>query len=162
VTADAIREGVDADIERCVALAVLAAPERSSSEWRESLGRDVDSLEHLLVVGETAGAIVGYGRARLFEPAPDSPADTAPCGYYLTGVFVVPGERGAGLGTALTRARLDWIGELANEAWYFANARNTASIELHRRLGFEEISRRFSFPGLTFDGGEGILFRARL
>ncbi len=42
------------------------------------------------------------------------------------------------------------------------NARNTASIELHERFGFEEITRRFSFPGLTFKGGEGILFRLRL
>jgi ribosomal protein S18 acetylase RimI-like enzyme len=105
---------------------------------------------------------VGYGRARLFEPAPDAPADTVPPGYYLTGLFVLPEQRGRGIGTALTRVRLDWIGERAADAWFFANARNTASIELHRRLGFEEVSRRFSFPGLTFEGGEGILFRLRL
>jgi L-amino acid N-acyltransferase YncA len=55
--------------------------------------------------------------------------------------------------------RLDWIRRRAAEAWFFANARNTASIALHRELGFEEVSRRFSFPGLTFDGGDGILFR---
>ena len=124
--------------------------------------RDVESLEHLLVVAETGGAIVGYGRARLFEPAPDAPADTVPRGYYLSGVFVVPEARGCGIGTALTQARLDWIGRRAAHAWFFANAHNTASIELHRPFGFEEISRRFSFPGLVFEGGEGILFSARL
>ena len=51
---------------------------------------------------------------------------------------------------------------LATREHAAANARNTASIELHERFGFEEITRRFSFPGLTFKGGEGILFRLRL
>jgi ribosomal protein S18 acetylase RimI-like enzyme len=157
----AIREG-GGDIEGCVALAVLAAPERNSSEWRDSLERDLVSPEHLLVVAEARGAIVGYGRARSFQPGPDAPADTGPLGYYLTGVFVAPDRRHGGIGTALTRARLDWIGQRADTAWFFANARNAASIELHGRFGFEEVRRRFSFAGLTFDGGEGILFRARL
>ena len=105
---------------------------------------------------------MGYGRARVFEPAPDAPADSAPGGYYLTGVFVLPEERARGIGAALTQARLDWIGDRATEAWYFANARNTPSVDLHRRWGFEEVTRRFSFPGVTIDGGEGILFRLSL
>jgi ribosomal protein S18 acetylase RimI-like enzyme len=158
----AIREGKDADIEPCVALALLAAPERSASEWRESLARDIENPEHHLVVAEGRGALIGYGRVRLFEPKAEAPADTAPRGYYLTGVFVVPDQRRTGIGAALTQARIDWISELAADAWFFANALNTASIELHRRFGFEEITRRFFFPGLTFDGGEGILFQLRL
>ena len=85
-------------------------------------------------MAESEGVIVGYSRARLLEPASDAPPDTVP----------------------------DWIGERAAEAWYFANARSEASIALHRRFGFEEVSRRFSFPGLTFEGGEGILFRILL
>jgi ribosomal protein S18 acetylase RimI-like enzyme len=157
-----IREAAAADLECCAALAYVATPERSSSAWNDSLRLDVESPERLLVVAEWEGTIVGYGRARLFEPAPDAPADTAPRGYYLTGVFVVSDRRGGGIGTALTRGRLDWIRERAADAWYFANARNAVSIELHRRLGFEEVTRRFSFPGLTFEGGEGILFRLRL
>jgi hypothetical protein len=40
------------------------------------------------------------------------------------------------------------------------STRAMASVELHRRLGFEEVTRDFSFPGLTFEGGKGILFRA--
>jgi ribosomal protein S18 acetylase RimI-like enzyme len=157
-----IREGAEADLEDCASLALRAEPARGNVEWRESFRGDLESPARLLVVAESGGAVVGYGRARLFEPAPDAPADTVPAGYYLSGLFVLPEQRACGIATALTRARLDWIGERAAEAWYFANARNTISIELHRKLGFEEISRRFSFPGLTFDGGEGILFRRSL
>jgi ribosomal protein S18 acetylase RimI-like enzyme len=153
---------VEADVERCLPLARLAAPERSIGDWRASLLRDVETPEHILVVAEIDDEIVGYGRARAFEPASDAPADTVPPGYYLTGVFVAPHRRGLGTGTALTQARLDWIADRAGEVWFFANARNTASIELHRPFGFEEAGRPFSFPGLTFEGGEGILFRLRL
>jgi len=31
-----------------------------------------------------------------------------------------------------------------------------------RPLGFREVTREFSFPGLSFDGSQGILFRASL
>lgn len=154
-----IRDGREADLEGCVALARLAAPERSSADWRDALARDLAQSERHLVVAESPNGVIGYGRARLFEPASNAPADTAPPGYYLTGVFVVPGERGSGIGSALTQARIDWIRERAADAWFFANARNAASIELHGRLGFEEVTRHFSFPSLTFEGGEGILFR---
>jgi ribosomal protein S18 acetylase RimI-like enzyme len=129
--------------------------------WRTVLRREVEDPEHRLVVAEIGDAIVAYGRAGLFEPAPEAPADTAPRGYYLTGIFVHPDQRRGGIGAALTQARLEWIGERADDAWFFANARNVASLELHRRFGFEEVTRRFSFPGATFDGGEGILFRVR-
>lgn len=156
-----IREGQHSDIEECVALALVAAPERSASDWRDSLARDIEAPDHFLVVAERSGAVVGYGRARLFEPEPQAPDDSAPRGYYLTGVFVAPNERRAGIGAALTQARLDWISDRAADAWFFANAHNTPSIALHAGFGFEEITRHFSFPRLTFDGGEGILFRRR-
>jgi RimJ/RimL family protein N-acetyltransferase len=90
--------------------------------------------------------IIGYARARLFEPEAQVPDDIAPPGYYLMGVFVVPNERRTGIGAALTQARLDWIANRAPTAWFFVNARNAASIALHERLGFEEVTRRFSFP----------------
>jgi GNAT superfamily N-acetyltransferase len=101
--------------------------------------------------------VVGYGRASLLEGL-----DRAPEGYYLAGVFVRPDARRASIGGALTEARLRWIAERANEAWSFANARNVASLALHRRFGFEEVTRDFAVPGVTFGGGEGILFRLRL
>ena len=156
-----IRDGREADLEQCVALALIAAPERTASDLSDSLTGDITHPQHHLVVAESGVAIAGYGRARLFEPEPEAPADTAPYGYYLTGVFVAPNERRAGIGASLTQARLDWISDRAPDAWFFANARNTRSITLHERFGFVEVSRRFSFPGLTFAGGEGILFRLR-
>ena len=159
-----VHGGRDADLDECVNLAFLAPPERSPTEWRAALSADLANDEHHLVVAESGGEIVGYGRVRLWEPErePEAPAGTAPSGYYLSGVFVRADLRRRGVAAALTQARLEWIGERADEAWFFANARNAASIELHGRFGFEEFTRRFSFPGVTFEGGEGILFRLSL
>jgi ribosomal protein S18 acetylase RimI-like enzyme len=150
------------DLEACIALACAAAPERDAAEWHAALMLDIADPERHLVVAEAGTAIIGYGRARLFEPTSDASADTAPRGYYLAGVFVDPGHRRRGVGQALTEQRLDWIGKRAADAWFFANAQNATSIRLHQKLGFREVTRHFAFPGLTFDNGEGILFRVRL
>jgi 8-oxo-dGTP pyrophosphatase MutT (NUDIX family) len=64
-------------------------------------------------------------------------------------------------------AEIERIGGVAlsrrtNEVWYFANAQNNSSLDLHATLGFVEVPRDFWFPDLTFDGGEGVLSRASL
>jgi ribosomal protein S18 acetylase RimI-like enzyme len=157
-----VRTAAPDDIEATVRLGRQAARELGEDEWRKVLEEDQRHPARLLLVADVAGDVVGYGRVRLFEHPPAAPADIAPEGYYLTGVFVHADHRRTGIGRALTEARLAWIAERADEAWFFANALNVASIELHRRLGFEEVTRNFSFPRLVFDGGDGILFRLRL
>jgi ribosomal protein S18 acetylase RimI-like enzyme len=166
MTKPLVRAAEPSDIEACVELALDATADANVAPtadfWREAFARDIDDSERKFVVAVSSAEIVGYARAHLFDPEPDAPSDTAPSGYYLIGLFVRLDGRRTGLGAALTDVRLRWISERADEAWFFANARNTASIELHRRFGFEEFTRAFSFPGLTFPGGEGILFRVRL
>ena len=105
----------------------------------------------LLLAAEMDGAAVGFGKCRYFERADDAPPDTGPEGWYLAGVVVGERYRRRGIGRRLTAARLQWIAARADVAYYFANARNAASIALHREFGFEEISRRFRLPGATFD-----------
>ena len=116
----------------------------------------------LLVVAEAGGEIVGFGRAGAWDPPDDAPLDAAPPGWYLLGLLVRDAWRRRGVGSALTRRRLDWIGGRTDRAYYFANARNDASIELHRRLGFVERTRDFWFPNTSFGGGGGVLFEAHL
>ena len=132
------------------------------SIWRTSLLEDLESPDRLLVVAECADEVIGYGRVLRFVPQPDAPTDIAPAGYYLMGLVVHADHRRQGVGAALTRARIDWISTRADAAWYFANARNAASIALHEPFGFEEVTRSFFYPQVDFDGGEGILFRLRL
>jgi ribosomal protein S18 acetylase RimI-like enzyme len=113
-------------------------------------------------VAEVAGRVVGYARTTYWQRPPDAPPNAAPDGWYLIGLVVDPAHRRRGIGEALTTARLKAVAARASEVWYFANARNQASLDLHKRLGFTEMTRDFWFPDLTFDGGEGVLARARL
>jgi ribosomal protein S18 acetylase RimI-like enzyme len=63
------------------------------------------------------------------------------------------------VGQALTRWRLQRIHANGQAAFFFTNARNTASIDLHSRLGFVELGRASSYLGEPFDGGAGVLMR---
>ena len=85
-------------------------------------------------------------------------------GWYLTGVVVRLQSRRLGIAAELTRRRLAWIADRAPEAHYFVNALNAASIALHAGFGFVEVERLASgaLPGIDFEGGEGVLYRAKL
>jgi len=131
-------------------------------EGERRCARQVDDPAVLLLVAEVGGRTVGFARAARFDPPEDPPRDIAPAGWYLFGVVVEDRWRRHGIGRALTMARLDWIRERATEAWYFTNARNEVSLDLHADLGFEEITRSFTVPGTTFEGGVGVLCRATL
>jgi len=88
--------------------------------------------------------------------------DPAPAGHYLAGVTVDPRLRRRGVATALTRARLEWVAGRAMEAFFVVNARNLASIALHRPWRFAEVARGPRLAGVTFEGGVGLLLRAPL
>jgi predicted N-acetyltransferase YhbS len=106
-------------------------------------------------VARIDGMIVGFGRAGHVQ------VEGAPVGWYLNGVIVDERFRRRGIGLELTHRRLKWIGQHADEAYFFVNSLNLASIDLHARLGFQEIRRPFEFPGAHFSGGGvGVLFRA--
>jgi RimJ/RimL family protein N-acetyltransferase len=115
---------------------------------------------HDLFVATVEGCFVGFGRTTHFIPPAGAPSNVAPEGYYVVGLLVDPGWRRRGVGLALTRARMAWAFQRAAEVWFFANARNLASLDLHARLGFAEVTRDFAFPGVCFDGGVGVLCRA--
>jgi ribosomal protein S18 acetylase RimI-like enzyme len=116
----------------------------------------------LLLVGLVEDEIAGYGLAGRFDPPADAPPNQAPAGWYLQGLVVRAESRRLGLGAELTRRRLEWLAGRTEEAYYFANSSNRASIALHSRFGFEELARDFWYPDVSFTGGEGILFRAIL
>jgi phosphinothricin acetyltransferase len=131
---------------------------RTRGDWEAAIDK-ADCGERLLLVAEVDGAIAAFAQAHHLDEHPD---DHAPAGWFLTGVTVLPRYRRQGLGLSLTTARLEWIAQHADAAWYFARADNDASIGLHTGLGFVEVSRASSIHGVTFTGGEGILFRRTL
>jgi ribosomal protein S18 acetylase RimI-like enzyme len=138
-------------------LAVQAESARPSIEpWL--LNEIVHNPIRLLLVALDDGVVVGWAKTHHW-PMSDG---IAGAGHYLGGVTVAPGHRRKGIANALTARRLEWIGNRARDAWFIVNATNLASIELHRRWGFEEEARNSSFHGIKFTGGTGILFHASI
>jgi ribosomal protein S18 acetylase RimI-like enzyme len=160
----AIRPAAPPDLPKIAAIAALREKE-PVHEWRSVIERiHAQALRGraLLLVAENAGEVAGFGKVGYFAPPLASPENVSPTGWYLTGVVVSPAHRRRGLGLMLTMARLDWIAERSHEAFYFANAHNRASIDLHHAVGFEELTRDFYHPNVRFEGGSGILFRCKL
>ncbi len=112
-------------------------------------------------VAEADGSVVAYGRARCLTHAEDDLPEALPEGWYLTGVVVAAPFRRRGIGAALTEARLRWLRRRAEAVHYVANLANAASIDLHGRYGFEEITRDFEYPRAGLRRGAGAAFRLR-
>lgn len=118
-----------------------------------------DARRDWIWVAELWGEPIAFGKVHDFAPPAGAPPDAAPEGCYLAGVVVAPAFRRRGVGRLLTSERLRWIAGRAPRAFYFASAMNRASIDLHAAFGFSEVTRTFWYPGATFTGGVGILFR---
>src|SRR3954447_11586465 len=137
-----LRAATHDDIEGLLAFDMTVVV-RTRDDWAEIIDKALRG-ERLLLVAEMDSTIAAFAQAHRIE---EHPVDHAPAGHYLTGVTVLPAFRRAGLARSLTTARLDWIGERADEAWYFAAAQNAPSIRLHEGLGFSEVSRAPSIHG---------------
>ena len=146
---------------------IIAEREGGDAEiYLDRLARDLGQVVELptksLWVATVGPRVVAQARAGLFTAPEDSPPDIAPPGWYLLGLIVDPAFRRRGVGEALTRVRLEWIAQRSSRAYYFAAAINRATIDLHAKLGFVEVTRDFSFPGVSFTGGTGVLFECLL
>ena len=150
------------------AVAAIAA-EREGTTVERELSRARAFLAHcdaegrgLFLVARVGGRVVGYGRAAQLEPSPGADGACMPSGWYLIGIVVDPAHRRRGVGSALVARRLEWIAAREPRAYYLANAGNPATIDLHRQFGFVEHTRDVDFPGVTFEGGVGVLFEVAL
>ena len=152
-----IRPATYADVPDLAAIDITVVV-RTAEDWTAAIDKSSRG-ERLLLVAEIDGTVAGFAQAHRLD---EHPVDHAPAGYYLTGVTVLPHYRRAGLARDFTLARLDWIQDRADEAWYFAATENAASIRLHDQLGFAEVSRSSSIHGVSFDGRGGVLFRRPL
>jgi ribosomal protein S18 acetylase RimI-like enzyme len=154
-----VRPAGAADVDALVELAIRTGEDPET--MRRRFESDLDIPERMLILATAAGQVAGYGRTLYFSPDDGALPYVAPAGFYLAGLLVAPSSRRQGLGRAITRARMAWAFERADEVWYFTSAGNRASIALHAELGFVEVTRDFSFPDVSFEGGSGVLGRAQ-
>lgn len=114
--------------------------------------------DRIVLVASEEGGIVGVAKTH-FHGGPDG---DVPAGHYLGGIVVTPGLRRKGTGSALTKARMEWVWARSPIVYYFANEHNRASIRMHATLGFRPRGRFAEIRGVTADDGQSklILFEA--
>jgi ribosomal protein S18 acetylase RimI-like enzyme len=123
---------------------------------------DLADPEPYTVVADVGGEVAGYGAVIPHAISPEDPPTTAPDGYYLIGLIVSPRWRRHGIGELLTRERMRWTAERANEIYTFVNLSNGAILDLSKRFGFTEVTRDFTFPNAPLKPGTCVLLRAAL
>lgn len=155
--ASAVLAEATADDVPALATLQVRARDGSASGWARRIERARRAERSLVVSAKVSGAAVGYASAAFL---PEHPVDRAPAGYYLTGVTVDDRWRRRGIARLLTLRRMDWVRERDPAVWCFISAENRASLDLHRELGFEQVTSGPSFQGVGFACGEGRLLRA--
>ncbi|MFZ1410569.1 MAG: GNAT family N-acetyltransferase [Micropruina sp.] len=138
-----------AHLDACVALAVQRDGGKKAA-WRKALGRSLDADDRATFVALVDGRVAGYGTAGWFAPRDRDPDSAMPEGWYLLGLVVHARCRRRGVGRQLTVARLRWLQQRTDRAWYFASSANRPSIDLHAELGFQLMATNIEVPGVSF------------
>ncbi len=139
-----VRAGREDDIDRLTALHP-GGRGLNPARLRHDFAYRIPDGEQMIFVAELAELMIGYGRISLVE-RPVRPG-RCPSGWYLIGVYVVPGHRNRGIGKLLTRKRLEWLRGRTTHVFMTTMAKNTASIVMHQRLGFVQVGEGMDAPG---------------
>lgn len=141
------------DVDAIGAVAASRGPERRPADGR--LEAWLADTARLVVVAERgAGAVVGWAMVGPWSGA------GAQAGPHVSALTVHPDHRRCGVGDRLLAALEDWAWPRSDRLWSVVNARNDASLALHRRRGFVAVRRIASYAGMTFEDGWGMLLRA--
>lgn len=153
-----IRRARAQDAQACARLQLTDADAPRLSDRAGAMVRSLQRPDRWLWVACAGSAVIGFARLAALVPA--EPESAPPAGLYLGGVSVAPERRRHGVGRALTRVRLEhaFADPVLERVWYFANAGNEASIQLHAGFGFQEFERPMRFAPVSFTGGVGVLF----
>ncbi|MFI5707225.1 GNAT family N-acetyltransferase [Kribbella sp. NPDC051620] len=158
-SAISVRPAVAGDLAVCAEL-IVSRTGGPVGKRQAMLVDDLERDDRYVAVACAGSEVVGYGGVFHHELTPEHPA--APTGYYLVGLIVAPAWRRYGIGEQLTLERMRWTAERAAEIYYFANIANGATLDLHERLGFTEVTRDFTFPKAPMAPGAGVLLKASL
>ena len=143
-TAIHVAEAGPDDVAQAAALSLTVA-HGPLEVWRARLARDVAEQGRALIVARSDGEVLGYVRVGLVAPGPD---DTAPEGWYLTGLVVAVRWRRRGVGEALVEAACAHAALHADVVWSTYDSENLTSAALHAARGFRVVRRgHVGFPG---------------
>ncbi len=142
-----VRDATEADLDASVEL-IAAHRGGDVDEWRRLFANALHDGKRHFVVALVDARVIGFGHTKLVERDASRHSEGAPPpGWYLSGVTVEPDYRRLGVGTALTRVRLDRLRGKTDFVYYAAESENIATLELHSLFGFSPTGRLVHVPG---------------
>lgn len=143
-----VRDAIESDLEATVQL-IAAHRGGDVEEWRRLFANALHDDKRHFVVALVDGRVIGFGHTKLVERDADGDGgdNLPPPGWYLAGVTVHPDCRRRGVGTAVTRIRLDRLRDVTDVVYYAADPDNVATLELHAHFGFAPTGRWVDVPG---------------
>jgi ribosomal protein S18 acetylase RimI-like enzyme len=142
-----VRDATEADLDTTVEL-IAAHRGGDLDEWRRLFTHALHDYKRHFVVALVGPRVIGFGHTKFVErDAGNIDEGTPPAGWYLSGVTVHPNYRRLGVGTALTRARLDRLRGKTDVVYYAAEPDNLATLALHALFGFSWAGRLVNVPG---------------
>ena len=120
-----------------------------------------DGQSYGLYVTEKDGETIGFCRYILSTKVPiERIKFPHPVGMYCMGIIVAPEFRRRRVASFMSNSRFRLIRKLGfNEVYSMVASDNLASISMHKKFGYQEIQRGAGFFIVSFDNGEGILFK---
>jgi len=103
-----------------------------------------------IFVAKSNNHVIGFSKINYFNPNDHEQKYLAPEGWYLAGIIINQKYRRLGVGTKLTKVRIEEVKKNTKKVYYFADSKNKTSIVFHEKLGFEFLTNQFSYPGCSF------------
>jgi len=139
-----IRRATHGDIFEWIRMRMILWPHLTAEDLEDDVDDMLADPGRAVFVGvRPDGCLAGFLEASTRKYADG--CETSPVGY-IEGWYVDEDVRGNGVGASLVRAAEDWARgleceEMASDTWLD----NEASIEAHKKLGYEEAERLVHF-----------------
>ncbi len=146
-------------------LMALRNPDIDKSKLFERTEREIvelnDGRTYGLFVAVIENSVVGFCRfVSSLETPPERIKYPYPDGIYCMGIIVAPKYRRKGVAKFLCEKRFEILKGLGcTEAYSIVSLDNSASMNMHASFGFRELERGTGFFVVSFDCGEGILYK---
>lgn len=154
--------------EDLVRLMSIRNPQIPISFLNEKIDREIqtfsDGKEYGLFIASKGPHVIGFCRYYFSRSVPKEKIKfDHPDGCYCMGMMVDPKYRRHNVAKFLWDNRMKWIQGLGvKQVYSIVACDNSASLRMHQKFGFDEVSRAAGYMNVSFDCGEGILFKKRI
>lgn len=161
------RPALLSDRDSIARLMALRNPETPFDETLKQTEKELTITQtdssYRILVAEVDGQVLGFCRFYNSKGLPpQKKIHVAPEGWYAMGTLIDPMMRRRGIARFLSEERFNVLRTMGvTEVYSMVDGTNQTSLQMHREFGYEQMATAPGFLHITFECGEGHLFRYR-